>query len=148
MTETEKDDHLPSKETPQHLSATPANTIIHDILKTPEKKTPVRKRKLLTSLHLTSPENIEETRAKKSSSIGTKGGKNKKKTEVNRRVTQLGPTPAPTKEDECGFCLLNYYSEKSLSKGDWIRCQLCNVWYHELCVGAKGKKQFVCGKCQ
>ena len=46
----------------------------------------------------------------------------------------------------CGFCLLNYYSEQSASKGDWIRCQCCKTWYHEVCVGATGRKQFICSR--
>jgi hypothetical protein len=26
-------------------------------------------------------------------------------------------------------------------------CQKCNVWYHEIWVDAKGKRQFICGRC-
>jgi hypothetical protein len=43
-------------------------------------------------------------------------------------------------ENICGFRLLNYYSEKSIRKGDWICCQVCKTWYHELCVGAFRKR--------
>jgi hypothetical protein len=50
-------------------------------------------------------------------------------------------------ENICGFCLLNYYSKKSVKKGDWICCQECKILYHELCVGAFRKKTFTCGKC-
>jgi PHD-finger. len=44
------------------------------------------------------------------------------------------------------FLFLKYYTAKSIKKnGDWVCCQECNVWYHKTCVGAKGKRQFICG---
>lgn len=52
---------------------------------------------------------------------------------------------SPAKDDEC-FCFLNYYTAKSVEKRDWVCCQKCNIWYHEICVGAKGKRQFICGR--
>lgn len=50
-------------------------------------------------------------------------------------------------KDYFEFCGLPYYSNESVKKGDWIKCQKCHTWYHEICVGAKGKKQFKCGNC-
>lgn len=51
-------------------------------------------------------------------------------------------------ENVCQFCFLAYDDPRSVKKGDWIRCQGAQKeWYHEICVGAQGRKQFVCGKC-
>ncbi|KAJ4430469.1 hypothetical protein ANN_22685 [Periplaneta americana] len=51
-------------------------------------------------------------------------------------------------ENVCQFCFLAYEDPRSVKKGDWIRCQGAQKeWYHEICVGAQGRKQFVCGKC-
>ncbi|KAJ4448015.1 hypothetical protein ANN_10025 [Periplaneta americana] len=51
-------------------------------------------------------------------------------------------------ESVCQFCFLAYDDPRSVKKGDWIRCQGAQKeWYHEICVGAQGRKQFVCGKC-
>lgn len=47
----------------------------------------------------------------------------------------------------CGFCLKSYNCPNSSKLGDWIQCMTCRVWYHENCVGGKGKKKFLCGKC-
>jgi hypothetical protein len=46
----------------------------------------------------------------------------------------------------CGFCG-SYYSVYYVQKCDWIRCQKCYTWYDEVCVGAVGRKQFICEKC-
>jgi hypothetical protein len=35
----------------------------------------------------------------------------------------------------CGFCGVKW--GQSHSSGDWIQCQMCGKWYHELCVGAR-----------
>jgi hypothetical protein len=50
-------------------------------------------------------------------------------------------------DDEWSSCFLNYYTAKSMEKGDWMCCQKCNVWNREICVGEKGKRQFFCGRC-
>jgi hypothetical protein len=50
-------------------------------------------------------------------------------------------------ENNCGFYFINYYCEKSIKESDWIYCQVCKTWHHELCVGAFRKKTFTCGKC-
>jgi hypothetical protein len=33
----------------------------------------------------------------------------------------------PAEKDECGLCFLNYYTAKSVGKGDRVCCQECNV---------------------
>lgn len=120
--------------------------IVHQILPTPEKqKKLLRKRKCLSSVHLTSPQHIADLRAKKKL---FKDSSNKKTSECKGKKERKVSLSSPSKEDECGFCFRNYYSVESVLKGDWIRCQNCNLWYHEECVGAKGKKQFICGKCK
>ncbi|XP_069703714.1 uncharacterized protein [Periplaneta americana] len=49
----------------------------------------------------------------------------------------------------CGFCLVKYSDPRSKKLGDWVQCQgNGKEWYHEDCVGAKGKKKFICGKCR
>jgi hypothetical protein len=48
-------------------------------------------------------------------------------------------------ENVCGFCLLNYWSEKSVKRCDCICCKVCRTWYHVLRAGALGT--FTCGKC-
>jgi hypothetical protein len=50
-------------------------------------------------------------------------------------------------ENICGFCLLNYYSEKSMKKSGWICCIVCKTWYPKLCVGAFRRKIFTYGRC-
>jgi hypothetical protein len=47
------------------------------------------------------------------------------------------------KENICGFCLLNYYSEKSAEEGNWTDCRVCRTWYHEIFVAAVRKKSFI-----
>lgn len=48
--------------------------------------------------------------------------------------------------EECDFCFLNYYAAKSM-KCNSLCCQKYSVSYHELCVGAKSKRQFIGGSC-
>jgi hypothetical protein len=43
-------------------------------------------------------------------------------------------------------CRLNYYSGKSIKKGDWNSCQLCKTLCHEFCVSAFREKTFTCTK--
>lgn len=38
---------------------------------------------------------------------------------------------------KCGVCNMRYYFAQSTMKEDWICCQLCKTWYHEICVGFK-----------
>lgn len=127
-------------------SDSPENALVRNILKTPEKKPSTRKRKLLTSLHLTSNAHIVEVQAKKSST-DNRPTQGKKKLQNTTRKPQRSKALTPANEDLCGFCHLSYYSKESYVKGAWIQCQSCTVWYHDVCVGAQGRKQFICGKC-
>lgn len=130
---------------------------VRDILPSPEKKLSSRKRKTQTSARLTSDENLDNLRSKrKLFQQGTRKTMNKCNKNNKRQCTSVSNderslpsfnSPA-NNENNCGFCLLNYYSAESVAKGDWIRCQKCNVWYHEVCVGARGKKCFICGRCK
>jgi CRISPR/Cas system-associated protein Cas10 (large subunit of type III CRISPR-Cas system) len=43
----------------------------------------------------------------------------------------------------CGFCGVKW--AQSASTCVWIKCQICEKWWHALCVGEKGRKQFICG---
>ena len=55
---------------------------------------------------------------------------------------------SPAKDDECCSCFLNYYTVRSMEKKVTGRvCQKCNIWYHEIWVGAKGKRHFICDRC-
>jgi hypothetical protein len=56
---------------------------------------------------------------------------------------------SPEDRDEntpCGFCSLKNYSVQYVENGDLIRCQKCGTCYHEVCVGAVGRKHFICGR--
>ena len=48
--------------------------------------------------------------------------------------------------EECEFCFLNHDAAKSM-KCNSVCCHKCSVWYHEIRVGAKSKKQFIGGSC-
>jgi len=43
----------------------------------------------------------------------------------------------------CGFCGVKWAQPASTFV--WIKCQICGKWCHVLCVGEKGRKQFICG---
>ena len=48
----------------------------------------------------------------------------------------------------CGFCSTKYSDLISSKLEDWIQCQRKeSEWYHGKCVGAEGRKKFVCGRC-
>ena len=49
--------------------------------------------------------------------------------------------------DECYFSSQTIIPP-NLWKGNWVWCQKCNVWYDEICFGVKGKRQFICVRCQ
>jgi hypothetical protein len=51
-----------------------------------------------------------------------------------------------SKYEECYFALEIITLPNLRGKNDWVCCQKCNVWYHEMCVGAKGNMQFICGR--
>ena len=48
--------------------------------------------------------------------------------------------------DACGFCHRSFLRATSSRLSQWIQCQHCGSWFHEFCVGAEKKKQFLCGK--
>ena len=105
-------------------SRSPFSEIIPSPVKK-SRKTNQSKRKT-GACHLTSDELVEKQQSKK-----------QKQTSSNNDEENV----------PCGFCALLYFSQESALKGDWIRCQRCKTWYHEVCVGALGRKQFICGKC-
>jgi ribosomal protein L27 len=43
----------------------------------------------------------------------------------------------------CRFSGVKYFDEKSVLKGEWIGCQRCKTWSHEVYVGANGKKKTI-----
>ena len=69
------------------------------------------------------------------------------KSSLSSRSSDESQRTSEDNGDPCGFCGVSYLDMKFLSKGDWIRCDSCKVWYHEVFVGAAGRKQFTCGKC-
>jgi hypothetical protein len=125
-----------------------------EIIPSPEKQ--ARKRgKKQGPTHLTSDSNFKATAAKRKLKLEKLKPKLSKKAKAVR-VALLSsdeddPVPISDAENEenlpCGFCGVKYCEEKSVLKGEWIRCQRCKTWFHEVCVGAQGKKQFICGKC-
>jgi hypothetical protein len=40
----------------------------------------------------------------------------------------------------CGFSGVKCFDEKSGLMGEWIGCQRCKKWSHEICVSVQGKK--------
>lgn len=148
-----------------------ASPSFSDVLPTPEKKKlKTANRAKGSACHLTSPEHIQNAKTKKKLNF-EKVTQSKKEPSKNLHVkidrrqkrqrrmmkqiqgssssSELSESSESSDEDNtpCGFCGVAYSEELSLSKGDWISCQKCRGWYHEICVGAKGRKQFICGKC-
>jgi hypothetical protein len=68
-----------------------------------------------------------------------------------RKASDKYVLPIPSEDSDentpYGFCSLKYYSVQSVEKGDWIRCQKCGTWCHEVRFGAVGRKHFICGRC-
>ncbi|KAJ4436188.1 hypothetical protein ANN_18818 [Periplaneta americana] len=101
MTDPQEHDRNPPENSQKSPSDSPV-IAIRAILNSPEKKTCLRKRKLLTSLHFTSQEHINEIRYKKSSAVNTRPkGKNKSGSKL--RVMQRASSSAPSNEDELLF---------------------------------------------
>ncbi|XP_069685882.1 uncharacterized protein [Periplaneta americana] len=147
-------------------TATPEASTSHEdvrsLLPSPAKITPMKRRKTIrpTSLVLTSPENISQLKAKAAETkkriarVQKKGDIKKKKQSVNiicDSSEEDEETEEQKDEDEtesvCNFCKMSYNDDRSSHAGDWIQCQKCKLWYHERCVNAFGRKQFVCGIC-
>jgi len=88
--------------------------------------------------HITSDQNLEETRNKKCifptmTKWTTSGQTNLKGTRAEERFIV-----AKNHQQRwwVWFSFLNYYTAKPMTKGDLECCHRCNVLYHEICVGA------------
>lgn len=50
--------------------------------------------------------------------------------------------------DPCPIC----HSQTHPNSKDWIMCDLCEVWYHEVCEGLtvipSDEKQYTCNSCR
>ncbi|KAJ4428399.1 hypothetical protein ANN_24419 [Periplaneta americana] len=102
---------------PKRCSSSPEDTI-KNVLPSPLKKELCRKRKVQTSVHLTSPQNIDITRVKRCRNET----KNKNKIHDDKRSSAKRKCvgvikESPKQNDVCGFCLLNFYSPESIRKG-------------------------------
>jgi hypothetical protein len=75
------------------------------------------------------------------------GPRNKKKCIFFQQRQNEPVVKSPARNDGCGICFLNYYTAKYVKRGDWVCCQKFNIWYHEISVGAIGKREFICGRC-
>lgn len=53
-----------------------------------------------------------------------------------------------TSEDDviCPGCEENYKTSDT-SSGDWLKCNKCQIWWHELCSNYLGQGQFLCDTC-
>lgn len=158
------------QQNPQNETSLIPTTSFSVVLPTPQK---IMRRKISTrakgsACYLTSPEHVGKTRAKKMLDFKkVDEARNKstrshqvtlgKKLKRQRRLTKTTPSSTSSSEEitessdeentPCAFCGVRYLEQKSQNKGDWISCQKCCRWFHEICVGAHGKKKFVCGKC-
>lgn len=88
------------------------------MLLSPPGKESCRKRKLQTSVHLTSPQNIDTTRVKRCGNETTNKTKIQREKRNSAKKKCVGIVKeSPKRKDVCGFCLLNYYSPESIRKG-------------------------------
>jgi hypothetical protein len=99
----------------------------------------------------TSDSYFKQTMAKRKLKMEKEGNaKSIPKKKKSRAPNSKGAFPYLQEDSDentpCVFCSLKYCSVQSVQKGDWIRCQKCDTLYHEVCVGAIERKQFVCGK--
>ena len=123
---------------------------VKNVLPTPEKTKSSRKRKtkLRSTLPRTkiwkkpeikkcfSPTMTKRTISSQSNFTGTR---------TEERLVVAKKLPA--NDEECDRCFLNNNISNLWQKGDWVICQKSNVWYHETCVGAKGKRRLIYGRC-
>lgn len=135
------------------------NLSIRKVLPSPEKlPTSVNKLRKQRAEILTSPEAIkdaQERQLKKCPKKLSTEFRHLERTVDNNQpsTSKSSSSTLPTWSSEevenshCGFCLKSYNCPNSSKFGDWVQCLICSVWYHEKCVGGKGKKRFVCGKC-
>jgi hypothetical protein len=123
------------------------------IISTPEKKMSWKKcRKRQETSHATLDSYFKQTLAKRKLKMEKEGrAKSIPKQEQRRAPNVKGVLPDLHEDSDentpCGLCGLKYCSVHCVQKGDWIRCQKCGILYHEVCIGAVGRKQFICGKC-
>lgn len=155
------DPNLPSTSTPDKNELPTINkSPFSDSLPTPQKtqqsgcKRPPKR----NSTHLTSDFYFQDVAAKRKLKLEKAGkGKSKCSTLKNKNILKSSsdeddPLPLESTVDEeeedvpYSFCDLRYLSEKSVNMGEWLRCQKCLKWFHKVCVGAYGKKRFMCGK--
>jgi hypothetical protein len=97
--------------------------------------------------HLTSDQNLEETRTIKCLFPTAKGRSTSGQSNLIGTEQKRGYMKKPEYEDERDFCFINCHTAKSMKKGDWVDCQNCNIWYHKMRVVATGKRQFTFGRC-
>jgi cystathionine beta-lyase family protein involved in aluminum resistance len=66
------------------------------------------------------------------------------------RCHLLQPLKYESEDDTTrGFCNIKYCESISGKLDAWVQCQgKAMEMYHENCVGAKGKKTFICGICK
>ncbi|XP_062618334.1 uncharacterized protein LOC134279942 [Saccostrea cucullata] len=91
----------------------------------------------------------EEKKQKKDMEKLKKQLKSKK---TKSKVSAKENTPSHTATSEvtencCSYCEGYYYDEDSDDE-DWIKCTVCDDWYHESCTGKYGRQleHFVCDK--
>jgi hypothetical protein len=126
--------------------------VLSIIIPTPGKKRSAKKhRKRQETRHTTSDSYLKQTLAKRKLKVEKeRNAKFIPKKEKRRSLNVMSVFTYLHEDNEnmpCGFCGLKYSSVKCVQKGDWIGCQKCKTWYHEVCVGAAGRKQLKCGKC-
>ena len=147
----------PSNNSQSQSPSTPS-TSFSTVLPTPTKLSCTKRarRQKNSACHLTSSGNLELTRGKRKlkfeNALNTKSKEPRTMQSRQKKIQNVNEDSASEDElDEenvpCGFCCVKYNDPRSIKKGDWIRCNKCNVWFHEICVGAAGRKQFRCGKC-
>ncbi|XP_067009604.1 uncharacterized protein [Anabrus simplex] len=72
------------------------------------------------------------------------------KVETGENISRNGDIsiyPVIQVKKKCNFCGQMSGMPTTSLKADWIRCDVCNEWYHQYCVGVHGKATLVCGKC-
>lgn len=133
-----------SKQVTQNLS--PFTKVISEVSPKPLLTENVRKRAKKVAVLLTSPEHLQEVKAKninklqKNNTSKLKISKRKRKEYSSSSEEQLDE-PTYSNEDsgdedfgenECVGCGEDY--EKTTKKDDWIRCVRCQFWLHESCT--------------
>lgn len=142
----------------QRDASVEVNISFHELLPTPEKRLKQTRSRKQKSEVLTSPVAIQEAQKRderknvSSKNTQKKLNNSKKRVAVRSSSSEEEEQQQEVEEEEgdntaCGFCFKSYRDPGSSRLGDWVECMKCSVWYHENCVGGKGQKRFVCGKC-